>query len=614
VCFAAFRQEQCEWDTGLHYTSKAMSMPTHRAGALLRFMTKGTQHWQSLEDPYDQLVFPHDEQVATGRPNCRDYEFHTGAANVIDQVIARIDPGNETLRQQCHVWMELCTRVNQDFTALGWSRAVEVVPYLPKFLVQWLFGKRIREVYQLASYTVRDVQYVIFNLHYSMQDLLSKGITSTTRAPTGPEPDPVLRRVKAVLNHPIGDYAVQPRMATFVAQGITMAHYMQGAAYTVGPTQNISIRLSSVVRQMGGDVFCNATVERIVVEQGRAVGVQVRPTTSVVKKDTTTTSNSNHTKEEAVPVVPSQVQEIRAKHIVCATSVFNLYHKLLPRDHPVTREFFDPTKRTITQSNGHIFLFCKIQGDVQTLQLPKHNLWYMNGYDIDDAFDKYNVDPIHHRPPTVYIGFPCTKDPTWSKRLPGISNCILISDGQWEWFAKWSHTKVHERGKDYEHFKAQLTKHLLDVLYEVVPQVQGHVVYSTLGTPLTDVSYLSSFQGGSYGTRCDTNIFTELNSRWTTTPQTPIPGLYMAGSDAFLPAVCGAMYGGILGAVRILGPLQSLRMTLVFLLEFATVLQQEEQKEEEDKSTQPSRMKMIMTRPTALFLAIYKFCTELVAN
>ena len=29
------------------------------------------------------------------------------------------------------------------------------------------------------------------------------------KAPAGPEPDPVLRRVKAVLNHPIGDYAVQ---------------------------------------------------------------------------------------------------------------------------------------------------------------------------------------------------------------------------------------------------------------------------------------------------------------------------------------------------------------------------------------------------------------------
>lgn len=33
-CTHTFRQEGCEWDTGLHYTSEGMSLPTHRAGAL----------------------------------------------------------------------------------------------------------------------------------------------------------------------------------------------------------------------------------------------------------------------------------------------------------------------------------------------------------------------------------------------------------------------------------------------------------------------------------------------------------------------------------------------------------------------------------------------------
>ena len=31
------------------------------------------------------------------------------------------------------------------------------------------------------------------------------------------------------------------------------------------------------------------------------------------------------------------------------------------------------------------------------------------GYDLDDAFDKYFANPTEVRPPTVYIGFPCTK-------------------------------------------------------------------------------------------------------------------------------------------------------------------------------------------------------------
>lgn len=110
---------------------------------------------------------------------------------------------------------------------------------------------------------------------------------------------------------------------------------------------------------------------------------------------------------------------------------------------------------------------------------------------------------------------------------------------------------------------------------------------------------LCSFHAASYGTRCDTKIFDRLNDRWTTNPRTCIPGLYMAGSDAFLPAVCGAMYGGILGAVSILGYVGSIKFVLAFLSEFATSLQQENPK---------------MSRFEAYVTAFHKFGTEPVAN
>jgi hypothetical protein len=65
-----------------------------------------------------------------------------------------------------------------------------------------------------ASMTVRDVQYAMFNLDYTPERLLKEGCP---KAPAGPEPDPCIRRLKAVLTHPIGDYAVQPRDATMVS-------------------------------------------------------------------------------------------------------------------------------------------------------------------------------------------------------------------------------------------------------------------------------------------------------------------------------------------------------------------------------------------------------------
>ena len=94
-------------------------------------------------------------------------------------------------------------------------------------------------------------------------------------------------------------------------------------------------------------------------------------------------------------------------------------------------------------------------------------------------------------------------------------------------------------------------------------------------------------------------MFNKLNAKWTTTPHTQIPGLYMAGSDAFLPAVCGAMYGGILGASAILGYAGSLRLAVAFVAEFAASLREENPK---------------MTRAASYALATRKFFTELVAN
>jgi len=106
-------------------------------------------------------------------------------------------------------------------------------------------------------------------------------------------------------------------------------------------------------RNFGGEVFCDATVEEIIIERGRAVGVKVRNTSA----------------GEGAPLT-----EIRAKNIVCATSTFNLHNKLLPRDHPSVKDFFDKEKRTITESNGHVFLFVKLKGDASELELPTHNL------------------------------------------------------------------------------------------------------------------------------------------------------------------------------------------------------------------------------------------------
>ena len=205
-CTHTFREEGCEWDTGLHYTSAAMGSKVCRPGALMNFMLKGLQHWTPLADPYDEVLFPRggDNKVKPGLPNKNSYCFVKGAEATVDSILGNLEPDNKELRAASLLYMDLCRDITSGFTALGLSRI------LPSFL-QFLVKKRVDRLMTFASMTVRDVQYAMFNLGYTKEDLLKEGCP---KAPDGPEPDPTIRRLKAVLTHPIGDYAVQPREAT----------------------------------------------------------------------------------------------------------------------------------------------------------------------------------------------------------------------------------------------------------------------------------------------------------------------------------------------------------------------------------------------------------------
>jgi all-trans-retinol 13,14-reductase len=354
------------------------------------FMGKGKQKFHQFPEPYDEIVFP----------DGASFPYMNGKRRTIDAILNAMgdDVDNrEQLRKRIETYMSIYTDVHQGFVALGLSRIT------PSWL-HFLFRPRLKRLMKYGALTVRDVQHAVLQLGCSKEDVLK----SCLKAPTAHQP-----RLTAVLAHPIGDYGVQPRDASMAAHGVTAEHYIDGGSYTVGPTQHISINLLSVVRAYGGEALADATVRSIIMEKGRAVGVRVSKTSDL----------------QSLGPDHAPVTEIRAHSVVCGTTVYNLYNRLLPLNPPVVQDFYDPTKRTIRQSNGHMFVFCKLKGDPDELKLPDHNLWYFNGDDLDEAFDEFYCRPDRVRPPVVYIGFPCTKDPTWKKRFPGVSNCIVISDG-----------------------------------------------------------------------------------------------------------------------------------------------------------------------------------------
>merc|ERR1712217_206824 len=87
-------------------------------------------------------------------------------------------------------------------------------------------------------------------------------------------------------------------------------------------------------------------------------------------------------------------------------------------------------------------------------------------------------------------------------------------------------------------------------LYHMWPQTKGRVTYTALGTSLTYNHFIGSQQGEAYGLACTKDRF-ELDD-WLR-PETPLPGLYMTGQDVAIFGFAGALMGGVLTAMSVLG-------------------------------------------------------------
>jgi all-trans-retinol 13,14-reductase len=117
-----------------------------------------------------------------------------------------------------------------------------------------------------------------------------------------------------------------------------------------------------------------------------------------------------------------------------------------------------------------------------------------------------------------------------------------------EQFSPWLNTRWHKRGVEYEGLKEQLSERMLNKLYELEPQLKGHLDHKELSTPLSTRHFCNYDKGEIYGLQHDPQRFGVKSLR----PATGIKGLYLTGQDVATAGVGGAMIGGILCASVIL--------------------------------------------------------------
>ena len=364
--------------------------------------------------------------------------------------------------------------------------------------------------------------------------------------------------LQAVLSYSWGDYGCPPNEAPFVMHALLTAHYANGAYYPQGGPQQIARKIERVLRARQCHIKVQTPVRRIVVEDGRAVGVELLHDNRILRANKSVVSNAGY---------------------------HNTLHRLLPpnyRPHASADQQSADAAKALKNGRGGLSLFIGLRGDHDLdWKLPHQNLWiYPDDVPMEEGPEAYPEqwqDMQPHRFAPVFVGAPSGKDSQWKFKHPGRSTLEILTAAPWEWFQEYapavpikddaghedpggapgSHGQAYDAAKEAlaQVLWTRVRQGLLAVgASDHLPSNVQDADYYELGTPLTFAHYLWADRGAFYGLDHDTSRFEPEQFYLNLRSKVPgVEGLYLTGQDVASCGLAGAMCGGYLCASDILG-------------------------------------------------------------
>ena len=455
------------WDVGLHYVGEMGEGMLGRQ--LFDFITDAQVKWNPMPDVYDVFVYP-DLQIKA----CKgEANFRSALINAFPGERANIEQYFRDLK-----------------SAMGWTNRYFMARVTPALL----------------SMMVRTVNRFTDGLALQItQRYLEKRFR-----------DPKLR---AVLTSQWADYGLPPSQSAFATHAVIASHYLHGAWYPAGGAGEIAKATGAVIRAAGGELLPNCEVTKILLEGGRAVGVEVN-----VRKG-----------KKGVQ------EEIRAPIVVSDAGAWNTFARLLPAAPlPFREQLKSPPKGFEV-----VELFLGLRGDPRKLGFQGENYWIFDGFDHDEIYARRD-ELLDGRPAMAYLSFPSLKDPHAQRHTAEVIAPLSYSALEGHRDEPW-----RRRDAAYESTKKRITQSLLDLIERHYPGFADLVEYSELGTPLTFEYFTGAPSGMIYGYPGTPEKY---KKDWLG-PRTPIKNLYLTGTDAGMLGIMGALMGGVVTAGCLLGSL-----------------------------------------------------------
>ncbi len=331
------------------------------------------------------------------------------------------------------------------------------------------------------------------------------------------------QKARAVLVAESGTYALPPSRVPVILHAALIGHYLKGAYYPKGGGQVLPAHLVDVVRSHGGEVRTRAGVQRILVEDGKAVGVRL-----------------------------ATDEELRAPVVVSNADLKRTFLEMVGEEH-----LSPQTVARMKQYRMALPLFCVYLGLDMDLRerMPNTNYFYYTSFDTEGPYQ----DCYQGKVPSelgLFITVASVKDPHTETIAPkGYSNVQIMTLVPAD-YSLWGIEKgpasgeKYHRNPVYQSLKRSLTDAMVEGAEQVIPGIKEHIVWKEAATPISQEHFTFSTGGTSYGIELSTDQFGPNRP----SPETEIEGLFLAGaSTVFAHGIGGVMRGGVGCASAVLG-------------------------------------------------------------
>lgn len=337
--------------------------------------------------------------------------------------------------------------------------------------------------------------------------------------------DPALR---AVMLGQSGDYGLPPSKVSALLHAGLANHYFAGAYYPKGGGQMIADRLADVIEAHGGSVHLRTGIERILVRDGRAVGVRTEPR-------------------------KGQQHDIEAKVVLSNADLKRTLLELLGPEHLPTSWV---QRARGFEMGGAIFMtFLGLKTDIGALGMGRCNYWQYDTTDFETLYGSPYDDEGMVTARAAYITSGTQKDPDTPGHAPaGMSTLEVMTlvPGQasvWGVDEREIDSGAYRKSARYLAQKQRIEDDLVARVEGLFPGARDAIVFKESATPVTQSRFTRATDGTGYGLACTPAQFMRGRPGY----RGPLAGLYFAGANTRAGhGILGAMSSGRESAARIL--------------------------------------------------------------